>query len=93
VSIDLIRIILGMPSGPGVLYGLRWWTVSLIRRLLKNLMLGRGGGYSKFAGTREFTGGGGKKDEERALTLSALVVAVEGKPFNMVLSVGMQGLE
>jgi len=48
MSMDLVRMTLGIPSGPGALKGLRLRAVSLIRFLEKNLMLGIGGGIQSF---------------------------------------------
>jgi len=85
---------LGIPSGPGALWGLSSLAAARMRRRQeKRCISGRGFGYSKGCGTEEARGGGGKKNSVSALTFSSLVDASDGAPFVVVLRVGTQALE
>ena len=44
MSMDLVSMMFGIPSGPGALKGLRRRAAALIRRLLISLIPGRGVG-------------------------------------------------
>lgn len=93
LSIVLMIMMFGIPSGPGVLCG---WSVSatcLIRYLVNDLIPNRCWGYSGFGGVVVSVGGGGKKDADKALTLSRLEVAIVEVPLVLILRLGIRAAE
>jgi len=84
---------LGMPSGPGALWGLSSLTAVWMQRREKRHIPEMGFGYLKGCGTEEMGGGGRKKESVRALTFSLFVDASEGIPFVVALRAGTQVLE